>query len=220
MALTRVQAASALNTGFASSVAVTITPTSGNILLAAIEADTVAANGITVTDNHSNTWTRIRSISVASTFDLEIWWAKATTSTSTTVTATDNGGGVDSIICIEEWSGSAVTSPTDGSNTGSGVGTALADAGYTTTNANDLIWCAGVVALGANDLSAGSGFSNLTQNHTTFSNLGICSKVVSSTGSYAGSLTSSGSASWGAASVAIKQAAAAGNTGAGFLLVI
>lgn len=208
MALARVQAVSALNTSFASSVAVTLTPTTGNILLAAIEADAVTANGITVTDSHGNTWTRIKSVAVSGTFDLEIWWAKAGTSTSTVVTATDNGGGVDSIIIVEEWSGAATTSPTDGSATGSGTGTTLADVGYTTTNANDLIWCAGVLSATANDLSAGSGFSNLTQNHTTFSNLGACSKVVSSTGLYSGNLMGSVSASWAEASMAIKQGTA------------
>lgn len=211
MALTRVQAATAKNTTFASVVTTTgITTTAGHIVMVCAEADTVAANGITITDSKANTWTRVISKSVVATFDLEIWYSILTSAgASHTFTATDNGGGVDSIIIVEEWSGQAASAPTDGSSSNSGTGSPLTAGTITTTNANDLIWVAGAQAVGALDLTASTGYSNLTQNSTTFSNLGICSQVVSATGSYNGGFTSTVSVNWAAGAVAIKQLAAA-----------
>jgi hypothetical protein len=179
--------------------------------MVAAEADTVAANGITITDNKSNTWSRVQSKSVAATFDLEIWYSILTSAGSGhTFTATDNGGGVDSIIAVEEWSGQAASSPTDGSNSNNGSGSSQTSGNVTTANANDLLWVAAVEALGSNGYSLGSGYSNLTQDSTTFSNLAIESQVVSATGTYNGAITGGVGVSWACGMVAIKQLAVAG----------
>lgn len=214
MALSRLQATSGVDTTFASSVNATFASplTSGSIILLAWEGDVGAANSAnTPTDTAGNTYVRVLSNSVLSTFDLEIWYALNThTTASNKVTVTDTIGGSDGILVIEEWSGAATSSPTDGSASAgdaTGLSSTPNSGSFSTANAADLIWTAAAITLGANDLSAGTGYSNLTQNHTTFSNLGIASKVVAATGSYAGAFTSSAVGSWACGAVAIKQLA-------------
>lgn len=212
MALTRIQAKSGLNTTFASSVASTAftSPlTNGSIIMVTVEADAGTANSInTPTDTAGNTYTRQKAVNVVATFELEIWTAQNThTTASNVVTATDTNGGVDSIIIVEEWTGQATTTFTDGTSSNTGSLSPLTAGNIVTTNANDFIWVAGVEAVGASDLTAAAGYSNLTQANTTFSNLGICSQIVAATGTYNGGFTSSVGVSWACASIAIKAVA-------------
>lgn len=213
MALAPAQAAvTGKNTTFASSVvsAALASPlTNGSIIMVAWEGDGVSsANSANVpTDTAGNTYTRVLSKLVTATFDLEIWTAQNThTTASNKVTVTDTGGGIDSTVVVEEWTGQATSSFTDGSSSNSGNLSPLTAGNIVTTNANDLIWVAGCEAVGASDLTAATGYSRLAQTSTTFTNLGICSQVVSSTGTYNGGFTSSVGVSWACAAVAIKQA--------------
>lgn len=213
MAFSLLQTKTGLNTTFASSVASTAFAnalTNGSIILVAWEGDAVAANGAsTPTDTAGNTYVRVFSKAVAATFDLEIWYALNThTTASNVVTITDNGGGVDSIIIVEEWSGNVSSSPTDGSSSNSGSLSPLTAGAFTTTHSNDLIWVAGVEAVNASDLTAGAGYTNLTQANTAFSNLGICSQV-GPIASYNGTFTSTVGVSWACGAVAIKDTAGA-----------
>lgn len=196
------------NTSFASSVTLdaTITTSAGNLLIAIVEADTVAANGVTVSDNKGNTWSRAISTSLAATFDLEVWYTVITTGGSGhQITATDNGGGVDSILIVEEWSGNTTT-PLDVSVGATGVtSTALnSGASATTAQANELVIGAGV-ASGAVTLTPGSGYSNLNQANTTFSTLAFESKTVSAVGTQTATMTSSASGSWVCQVVTFKE---------------
>jgi hypothetical protein len=198
MALARVGVHTGTNTTFASSVTTASwTSTTGNLLIAVVEADTVAQNGITVTDSKSNTWSRLISTSLAATFDLEIWYTVLTTGgASHTVTATDNGGGVDSLIIVEEWSGSA-TSPADKSAGATGtVSTALnSGSSGVLAQAAELIICAGV-ASGNVTMTAGGSFTNLNKVNTVFSTLAFASQVVASTSAVTGTMTSGTIGSW------------------------
>lgn len=202
MAFSRIQQTSGTNITFASTVTTTAfgsDTTAGNILIAIAEADTVAANGITVTDSKGNSWTRVDSESVASTFDLELWYTVITTGGSShTVTATDTGGGVDSLLIVEEWSGQSV-SPADknaSAQDDSGSSTALDSSATTATaQANELIIGAGVCS-GAITLTEGATFSNKTQVNTVFSTLAFESKTVSVIGTYNATFTASAGGSW------------------------
>lgn len=213
MALTLLQTKTGVDTTFASSVASTAFAnplTNGSIILVAWEGDaaTAANSANTPTDTAGNTYVRVISKLVTATFDLEIWYALNThTTASNVVTITDTIGGSDGIIIVEEWSGNVSSSPTDGSSSNSGTTSPLTAGNIATTHSNDLIWVAGVEAVAANDLTAASGYSNLTQTSTAFSNLGICSQV-GAAGSYNGGFTSSVGVSWACAAVAIKDTAA------------
>lgn len=212
MALARVGVHTGTNTGFASSaVTASWTSTSGNMLIAIAEADTVAQNGITVTDSKGNTWNRVISTSLASTFDLEVWVAYNITGGAThTVTASDNGGGVDSLIIVEEWSGAALTSAADKSAGTTGLASSALNSGATaaTTQADELVIGAGT-ASGNVTMTAGASYSNLTRINTTFSTLAFESKVVSATGAQTADMTSGVSGSWTCQVATFKQASTA-----------
>lgn len=197
MAFSRVQVFSGTNTAFASTVTTSsVTVTAGNLIIGIAEADTVAANGITFTDSKGNAWSRAKSTSLAATFDLEIWYAIATVGGSGyTVTAADNGGGVDSLIICEEWSGQAASPFDVAAGTTGTVSTAL-DSGATgtTAQANELVIGAGAVSL--TTLSAGAGYSNLNTVATAFTRLGFESKTVSAKGTQNATMTAGANASW------------------------
>jgi hypothetical protein len=209
MALARVGSVhTGTNTTFASTVTTASwTSVSGNALIAIAEADVVAQNGITISDNKGNTWNRVISTAVASTFDLEVWVALNITGGAThTVTAADNGGGVDSLIIVEEWSGVALASAIDKFAGASGTSTA-ANSGATaaTTQADELVIGA-VVASGNRTFTAGAGFSNGNKVNTTFSSLFFESQIVAATGAQTATATISASVSW-ACQVATFKAA-------------
>ncbi len=214
MAITRVGVHTGTNTTFASSVTTSSwTSTTGNLLIAAAQADTVAQNGITISDSKGNSWSRVISTALAATFDLEIWVAQITTGgASHTVTATDNGGGVDSLIIVEEWSGQATSSVTDRSAGATGTSSTALNSGATaaTTQANEAVICAGVCSL--TTLSAGSGYTNLTTVASPFSRLGFESKTVSATGAQTGTMTAGASASWVCQVATFKELLVASNS--------
>lgn len=200
---TRIQAASGVNTTFASSVSATFGSQNqpGNAILLAAEFDAGAANsGNTPTDTAGNKYYRLGTVWVAATFELEIWMAtNIKQKTGNVVTITDVNAGVDSICCVEEWS--VVTSAEligVGSSTGNST---TLSAGSLSVPTTSLIWVAGVSAVGTSTLVLGSGYSDLTQNNTTFSNLGVESQIATS-GSYTTGFTNT-SASWACLAVAL-----------------
>ena len=219
MALARVGVHTGTNTTFASTVTTASwTSTAGNILIAIAEADTVAANGITFTGNNSTSWTRVISTSLASTFDLEVWVAyNIAGGAGQTVTATDTGGGVDSLIIVEEWSGAALTSAADKSAGATGLASSAANSGASaaTTQAHEVVIGA-VAASGNQTFTPGASYSNWNKVNTTFSSLFFESKIVAATGAQTADATISAGVSWVCQVATFKQAAAAvvasGNT--------
>ncbi len=211
MSFSRVQAFSGQNTSFASVVTTSsVTATAGNLMIAVAEADTVVQNGITVTDSKGNTWNRVISTSIAATFDSELWYSViATGGSGYTVTANDNGLGVDSLIIVEEWSGAALTSAADKSAGTSGIGTALSSgATAATVQAAELVIGAGVVS-GDVTMTAGATYSNLTEINTIFSTLAFESKVVAATGVQTATMTAGTAGSWICQVATFKEAVAA-----------
>lgn len=211
MAWVKKQTATGTDTTFASSVNATFGSalTNPSIILLAIEVDTGAQNSAnTPTDTAGNTYVRVLSTSLSATFDLEIWYALNThTTASNKVTVTDSAGGADGILIVEEWTGNVTSSPVDqsqSSSDNSGATTPTSTATPSTTDANDLIWGAAVGSNGANDMSLGAGYSNLTQTHTSFSNLAIESKTVAATGTQTATFGMSPLGSWVCGVVCIK----------------
>lgn len=199
MAITRVQQTSGTDTGFLSTVTTSAfgsSVTAGNYLILAWEGDaaTIEQSASVPTDNKGgNTWIRAQSKLDSVVFDLEIWYTKVVNGgAGMTVTVTDGLGGADGLLIVEEWSGIASITPYDGSNSAFGTGNGALNSGaIATTNANDVIWVGGCVSSGSTTITAGTNFSNVTQVNTSFTTLGVGSRVVSGTGSYSGLLTSS-----------------------------
>jgi hypothetical protein len=210
MAFSRIQAASGTDTTFASSVSATFASANmaGNTILLAWEGDTGAVNAAnTPTDTAGNTYTRLISKSVAATFDLEIWIAtNIKYKVGNVVTVTDTIGGSDGALIVEEWAGGSLLPVVDGSSSNSGTGSPLTSGAFTPATDTILLWVAGAESVGASDLTAAAGYSNLTQVATAFSNLGICSQVVTVPASQNGGFTSIVSVSWACAMVGIKLA--------------
>jgi hypothetical protein len=212
MALSRIGVHTGTNTTFASSVTTASwTSTAGNALIAIVEADTVAQNGITVTGNNSTSWSRVISTSLAATFDLEVWVAlNIAGGAGQTVTATDNGGGVDSLIIVEEWSGVASASAIDKSAGATGTSSSAANSGATaTTTQADEVVIGAVAASGNRTFTVGAGFSNGNKVNTTFSSLFFESQIVAATGTQTATATISASVSWVCQVATFKAAVAA-----------
>jgi hypothetical protein len=204
----RIQSVTGANTTFASSVSATFTSPNdnGNIILLAWEGDSAAGTNTanTPTDTAGNTYKRLISTAIAATFDLEIWVAyNIKPKAGNVVTVTDTNAGVDSLLIAEEWSGATMVTALDGSSGTTGSGSPLTSGNIITSAPNVLLWVAGVEAIGANDLTASTGYSGLNQTSTTFSNLGVCSQVTTSPSTYNGGFTSIVTAQWVCTMVAL-----------------
>jgi hypothetical protein len=172
--------------------------------LLAAEFDSGTLNsGNRPTDTAGNTYQRLASVNLGGTFELEIWCAvNIKAAASNVVTITDTNGGVDSICCAEEWSGvgEALAESSQGAT---GNSANLATSTLTNTSTSALVWVAGASAVATSTLVLGSGFTNLTQNHTAFTNLGIESAVTTSSGTTSPAFTNT-SASWACVAVVLR----------------
>lgn len=134
------------NNSGATSVVVTISTTTGNLLVANIHVNSETAITVTsVTDTASNTWTKAvnTTSSTGSGNRAEIWYAANATAVSS-VTVTISAAQVV-VANISEYSGVATSSPLDGTPQGvsrtscSTGGSACTSPSLTTTNADDLL---------------------------------------------------------------------------------
>lgn len=215
-AITRVQATTGKNTTFASSVSTTAfaSPlTNGSIIIVCTEYDGVTTwhAGNTPTDTAGNTYVRAVDNLSSGVFDSNIWYALNThTTASNVITATDSGGGVDSTIAAEEWTGIVTSSPIDKTASSTGVSTALSSGNITPVNSGDLIFGCGAAAISGNHLSLSGSYTNLNQTSTTFSNVGDATQIQSVAAAIAGTLTVSSSVSWNMAVASFIALATAG----------
>lgn len=198
---TQIQAASGVDTTFASSVSATFANPNngGNIILLAWEGDGATAinKANTPTDTAGNTYVRLLSAINSGSFDLEVWVAyNIKDKVGNVVTVTDTLAGADGTLIVEEWANATIKTTLLGSISNTGSVSPITSGNIVTVNPNVLLWVAAAEAVGASDLTAQTGFSNLTQTSTTFSNIGICSQVVNATGTYNGGFTSSVGVSW------------------------
>ena len=139
------------NQASATSVAVKISPTLGNVLIAKAAAQ-VAANGVTVSDG-SNTWHRAGSVDSSDVAaEIEIWYAVVTTAGSLTITS--SSAGANNSLVVEEWQGiSGVLNAAGAGN--SSTGNATVTTGNVTTTYSDCLLVAATATNGGT-LTSGS----------------------------------------------------------------
>lgn len=178
------------NSGTASSIAVVMAATSGNLIVVAGNWAAVGTTG-SIADDASNSYTSIIGPTdigggLASFFS-QLWYAKNVTGGTLTITLTLSGPASGLRLAAHAYSGFSPTTPLDQFTEAGGHagGSPISSGNVTTTAANELIFGWGVSAGGT---TAGSGF---TQREIVGSE-STEDKFVTSTGSYDASFASSG----------------------------
>lgn len=166
---------------------------SNNAIILAVATPSVYGGIVSVTDNKSNSYTKVTtSTDSVSGNILEVWYtAGMTGGSSHTLTVTPNTNAATEFV-MEEWSGLGNGLVKDKHASASGT-TASPSSGSTATTLtpNELVWGATYVEAYNSDFSnstvtAGSGFSNL---HNSALAVYTESKSVSATGAYSATYT-------------------------------
>ena len=197
-----------------SSVAVTYTgaQTAGNLNVVAVGWNDSTATVSSVTDSKGNIYTRaVGPTTVAGLLSQSIYYAKniaAATANTNTVTVQFNVAAQYADIRILEYSGVDTVSPVDVTSAGTGSSATSSAPAVSTTNANDLLFAANMVATLTS--AAGTGF---TSRVITTPNGDIAQdRVVTAIGSYGASAPLSGAGAWIMQMVAVKAAGALADT--------
>ena len=195
MALSVVQVASAEhNGGTASTLAVPITTTTGNLLVAWARHGTDITTTITVKDSNGVAWTAVAAGPVHTnstdiTYGEMFYLANGTNTAITSVTATYSVAVGFLGMIVYEISGANITSPEDTSvNTTNDLlnQTSLTSNQFTTTNANDILLFGASTNATSGTYTAGSGYNlptNSTLTRTAFENQIVSSIQTNATAS-------------------------------------
>lgn len=143
------------------------------------------------TDTQGNTWRRLPSAHNDPAFvGIEAFIAQNVAAGANTITVTDSGGYMLSVMSYELSDVAAVGSPLDSVGSATGLTPTISvSSNEVTDNANDqIIMVGGISAIGT--MTVGSGYSNLLQTNNT-QNFGMQHKVVAATGVQSGSMASS-----------------------------
>jgi len=189
--------AQAISTGTTNNLAFTSANGAGNLIVAYVVWNNTGT--VSLSDSR-NTYT---AVAQATKFNgnqgsSQVFYAKNIGAGANTVRATF-GTSISSfgILYIHEYSGIDKVNPLDVTSAASGTTSAMNSGSATTTNANDLIFGAGV---SSNSVTAmGSGFTS----RSTFDGNRTMDKIVATTGSYNATATQSGNA-WAMHMVAFK----------------
>lgn len=198
------------NTGFASSVATAAfgSPlTNTSLILVCWEGDGVAtwSTGNTPTDTAGNTYVLVTNTLSSGVFNSEMWYAENThTTASDVITVGDKGGGIDSTVTAEEWTGLATSNPLDQVASTTGSSNRLSSGNITTTTADDMVFGCGAEATNGNHLFPQNYFAGFNQTSTTFTNIGSASAVLTQTMTLPATLQSTTTASWNMAVASFK----------------
>lgn len=214
MAITRVQSASNLSPGAATSLVVTLgsTPTNGNALIAVIGTNGTTTGRVSSISQTGATW--VKAIDVAGgSSTVDIWYALNVSGALTGVTINYAASVVSGAIVIE-YSGILGSGALDltASNTGTYPGAADSGTTGTTTQADEL-WIAGLTDTlfpSSNWDAPANSFTEITENNNIFLNLVAEEKIVSATGTANTSATrasSPGSGNWAGAIATFKAGA-------------
>jgi outer membrane protein assembly factor BamB len=191
-----------VTSGTKASLAFSKANTAGNLIVAYVVWDNPGA--VTVSDTRGNTYTAATARqSWGNNWSAQVFYSSGIRAGSNTVTATF-GTSINSfgIVYLHEYSGLANVSPVDVSASAAGSSASMSSGAVTTTQANDLLFAAGVSTVSVT--TAGTGF---TKRLTGFDNL-TEDRVVTTTGSYAGTATQNGTA-WAMQLVAFRAAGGA-----------
>jgi hypothetical protein len=169
--------------------------TAGNLIVVAIGWSNSTSSVSSVTDTGGNTYTRaVGPTAVSGVESHSIYYAKnivAAAAGANTVTVTFNAATWYPDIRIAEYSGIDTVSPLDATAGASGNSATSNSGSVTTTNANDLIVGANVVA----SFSSGAG-SGYTQRILNANGDVLEDRIVTSTGSYSATAPLSPSGAW------------------------
>ncbi len=230
MALSVVNGTSANANSAGSVTTAGINITAGNLIV--VETDTFDSDGLnddtSVTDSASNTYTKVGTSAETGTRHVSLWYAKNVTGgASVTFTYTVTQGNDFPRIAVIQIAGADTTAPLDqganGSFTATSVaGTSLTTPSITTTSAAEILIVAGMDsgATGTESFADGgcatnSGAWTLDQSNTgtgAGESGAIAHAIVSSTGTYCVTQTTSASQNNRAVGIASFIAAAAGGT--------
>jgi hypothetical protein len=134
--------------------------TAGNLLVAMFWTSSPGTVVSIPTDSRGNVWTQcVPRNFYAGTGGTEIWWAKASSSGSCTITINLSGGATVAGVSLREYASTQgwPSNPFDVKATGTGSST-LASSGAVTSHGNGVIVAAG--GTGGGTVSAGSGFGD------------------------------------------------------------
>lgn len=220
MALAFVQSAKVSAAGFPQTLttpAFASDTTSGNLIVVGAMSQS-GANAIdSVTDSKSNTYTRRGQANSSTSINCEIWVAENITGgASHTVTATENGFLTGGVIAFEI-SGAATSSSFDVTAGTNGTGGSLSSGNTATTaQANEILIGFGGITSNTNPTwTEGTSFLPSPPVSTSGTSAGYAIameyRIVSATGAYAGTMTSSNSGqNWAMVVVALKEAGGGG----------
>ncbi len=191
-----------VGSGTTASLAFPSANTSGNLIVVYVVWDNPGT--VTVSDTRGNTYTAATARqSWGSNWSAQAFYASNILGGSNTVKATF-GTAIKSfgIVYLHEYSGLATASPVDVSASAAGTSASMSSGAVTTTQANDLLFAAGasdntVTTPGTGFTARLTGFGNLTED-----------RVVTTTGSYAGTASQNGS-TWVMQLVAFRVASTA-----------
>ena len=188
-----------VGSGTTASLAFSSANTSGNLIVVYVVWDNPGT--VTVSDTRGNIYTAATARQTwGSNWSAQAFYASNILGGSNTVKATF-GTAIKSfgIVYLHEYSGLATASPVDVSASAAGTSASMSSGAVTTTQANDLLFAAGASANTVTTPGTGfttrlTGFGNLTED-----------RVVTTTGSYAGTATQNAS-SWVMQLVAFRVA--------------
>jgi hypothetical protein len=178
-----------VGSGTTASLAFPSANTSGNLIVVYVVWDNPGT--VTVSDTRGNNYTAATARQAwGNNWSAQAFYASSILGGSNTVKATF-GTAITSfgIVYLHEYSGLATASPVDVSASATGTSASMSSGAVTTTQANDLLFAAGasentVTTPGTGFTTRLTGSGNLTED-----------RVVTTTGSYAGTATQNGS-SW------------------------
>lgn len=195
------------NASTPNSVGFTNNVATGNSIIVATRNST-GSPSVNVSDSLGNIYTEIGTTQTTpGGANLRLFYAKNIIGGKCTVTLSWAGGSSNRAQ-MAEYSGCDTTSPLDQTAKSSGTSTTPSSGNITTTVADELLFCA-VATDGGNTFTAGTSF-NLREVAGDVA-VQIEDRIVSATGTYAGTMTlTGGSAGWAAivASFKIQQARA------------
>src|SRR5215467_14215891 len=184
--------------GTTASLAFSKANTAGNLIAVYVVWDN--SGTAKVSDTSGNTYTAATARqSFGNNWSAQVFYASNIIGGSNTVKVTF-GTAITSfgIVYLHEYSGLATASPVDVSASAAGTSASMSSGAVTTTQANDLLFAAGAsdgsVSKGTGFTARLTGFGNLTED-----------RVVTTTGSYAGTASQSGS-TWAMQLVAFRVA--------------
>jgi hypothetical protein len=205
---TFIQAVMTRTSGTSTSLVVPITPTAGNTLVAACLNDSSFVTCNLVTDNSggSNTWTQADEVAGGTRPQASLYYSLGVAGTATNVTCHYSASANGPCI-VFELHGVTALDPHDGTHSPPGTGTALNAGSMTTGTANEILLSACQSFSGTSNVGylAGSGYTiptgtypntGVEQNDSSFAGGAMEYQVVSSIGTFTGSMIVTGSASF------------------------